>query len=240
MKKKYLTITLKTLIIISILLAIIIYCILNSIFINRYWLKGLCFFVPTIILIIIFACYSRNFFKIKATIFLVILTIMLSLIFSSFEFVKISIEDLTTEITDTGKYSKILKKERKKCMLMQFPDNIPTNVEEVKMFYRPQFLQAGMKLELKIKIRQEEINNYIKKYMNDCKQIIHVSDSNLQQLNNIGIFAVGEETLEKPGNFDIYIIENKPYKPNEWNHGYVNFIAVNYEEREILFQSEKW
>ena len=76
--------------------------------------------------------------------------------------------------------------------------------------------------------------------MNDCKQIIHVSDSNLQQLNNIGIFAVGEETLEKPGNFDIYIIENKPYKPNEWNHGYVNFIAVNYEEREILFQSEKW
>lgn len=97
-------------------------------------------------------------------------------------------------------------------------------------------------MELLLELNENEVNSYIEIYENNCKQIINVREWNSNELNNVGIITVGIDVFnyEIKEDFIIYLLDSKPYEENNWNHGYVIFIAVNNEKNKILFQSEVW
>lgn len=152
------------------------------------------------------------------------------------------INDLMTEVTDINEYERILKLEEYNEMLYQFPSELPESYISVKYFYRPQFLQGSMRMELLLELNENEVNSYIEIYENNCKQIINVKEWSSNELNNIGIITVGIDVFndEIKEDFIIYLLDSKPYEENNWNHGYAIFIAVNNEKNKILFQSEVW
>lgn len=45
---------------------------------------------------------------------------------------------------------------------------------------------------------------------------------------------------ELPEDFTIYLIEGKPYKQNNWNHGKISLIAISTQRNEIIFHAEDW
>jgi hypothetical protein len=50
--------------------------------------------------------------------------------------------------------------------------------------------------------------------------------------------AVGYDEL--PDDFEILILDNKPYKPKNWNHGYSYGLALSRVSNEILFYQSVW
>ena len=38
----------------------------------------------------------------------------------------------------------------------------------------------------------------------------------------------------------IYLIEGKPYKQNNWNHGKISLIAISTQRNELIFYAEDW
>lgn len=41
-------------------------------------------------------------------------------------------------------------------------------------------------------------------------------------------------------NFMIYLLESEPYNNNDWNHGYVSYIARNERIEELLIVTQVW
>lgn len=238
---KIIKIFLYVLIIASTLIFTILYYNLAFKCINRYFFKGLIFFIPILFFIILTYLFSKEKINKNVTILLTIIIILISIFGGTIILTKIMVEDLTSEVIDIGEYERILSLENYEKILYQFPKKIPSNVQNARYFYRPQFLQGGMRMELTLEIDENMINSYINKYK--YKKIINLQDSNsYNQLKDIGIFDLGNNTYEniKNENATVYIIDSKPYKDNDWNHGYAIFIAVNNQKNKILFQSELW
>jgi len=241
--KKTEKIIINTLLILSILIFLFLYYNLTFKCVNRYWFEGLIFGIPSLILLAIAYLFYQKEISGKVAISFSIIILIASIIVLSIAFMVIVITDLTSEVTDIKEYKRILNLEVYDEMLYQFPKEVPKNAENVKFFYRPQFLQGGMQMELKMTLDEQIINSYIVNFKDKCKQIINIDNKEvLWDLDNVGIFTLGdhvvEERIEK--GFTIYLLESEPYKTNNWNHGYVIFIAVNDAKTEILFQSEVW
>ena len=157
-------------------------------------------------------------------------------------FIGLMIKDLTSEVTNVNEYKRMLSLESYEKALYQFPKEIPKEASNVQFFYRPQFLQGGMQMELKMTVDEETINSYINKYEESCERIMNTNEYESWEFSNVGIYNIGghvnNENHEE--DFTVYLIESKPYKEDNWNHGYVIFIAVNNAKNEIIFQSEVW
>ena len=56
------------------------------------------------------------------------------------------------------------------------------------------------------------------------------------------IFVIFEykEGKEFFTNSEIYLFDSKPYKPNNWNHGYVYYMAKNERLKKLLLVTEVW
>lgn len=116
----------------------------------------------------------------------------------------------------------------------------------MKFFYSPQFLQGGFNLELMLPMEVEEIDEYIKKYKDNVEEIIKVGEENIGQLGGYGIskpryifddYIQWDNFLKES---EIYLLDNKPYKIDDWNHGYVVYMAKNETLKKLLLVSQIW
>lgn len=130
----------------------------------------------------------------------------------------------------------------------QFPDKIPQDLiknNKVKFLYRPQFLQGGFCFELLLEMENDDINEYIKKHETEVKEIVEVDEKNIDSLyGKYGIHTPSFLEYEEGKDFflgsQIYILGYESYKPNDWNHGYVYYIAKNDKEKKLLLVTEIW
>ena len=146
------------------------------------------------------------------------------------------------------KYKHICKIAGYEKIRFQFPDEISQDLiqnNKVKFYYRPQFLQGGFCFELLLEMENEEIDDYIEKYKEQVKDIIEVNEANSNDLYgkygiDLPVIFEFEEGKEFFDGSKIYLLGSKPYKPNNWNHGYVYYMAKNEKLKKILLVTEVW
>ena len=181
------------LLILSFIFFLAIYSYLTIMTIHRYYLLGLLFIVPFLIIGIIEFLYFRNIIKQKITNYLLIITIISSLILEFTGLVFITINDLLSEVTDIDEYDRIMLLEKNTSFINHFPEIIPSSAKNINFYYRPQSFQGGMEFQLHMSLPKGKIENYIKKYSNNCIKILDTN--NIDSLNNFGIFNVGNYIL---------------------------------------------
>ena len=96
-----------------------------------------------------------------------------------------------------------------------------------------------------MELNENEISDYIKPYKNNTKIVMNMKECNEEDLKQYviyepyGIFK--EDEYEKfIENAIFYIFESKPYKPDNWNHGVLQYMAENDELNQLLIVTEIW
>lgn len=150
--------------------------------------------------------------------------------------------EVTTVTTDISKYERVLKLSGypNNQLIQCFPDRIPVNAKNTLFRYNPAFMQGGENFDLKFETNSASIDTYNDDFSKRAKWTGKFSDCKTE--NNgimLGSFGmIGYTSL--PDDFVIYIFDSKPYKPSDWNHGYISVAAVSKERNEIIFHSEHW
>ena len=211
----------------------------------------ICTLILAIPLILIdFMCFLTKKEKIKVrkgkiiSIILIIFYLMLNFYVLLFVMVKEGISHEENPL----KYNHICNIAEYENIRFHFPKEIPKELIEngkVKFYYRPQFIQCGFCFELLLEMENDEIDKYIEKYKKQVKEIIEV-----KEINNVGLYD--DYGIDTPVIFDykegedffvnstIYLLGSKSYKPNDWNHGYVYYMAKNEKLNKLLLVTEVW
>lgn len=213
-------------------------------------------FVPGTILGVIWFVWSR--WKLNEKVLIGLNTIFIPVFFllligNSF---MLAFREVTTSITDVSKYNKVLKtyKYPDNKEINHFPTIIPKNAKSVAFFETLPFLQGGNELHLAFQLPGEEIESLDKgEYNRKSKYIISDEDDKL--LEGYGIdwserdiyipLVVSREIgLEyeqsKAKDYKIFIIDNKPYKEKDWNHGYSYGLVINKDTKRVVYWYERW
>ncbi|MGH4122213.1 MAG: hypothetical protein ACREV6_04660 [Clostridium sp.] len=228
--------------IISFVLFIVVYLFGTMTSIEPYYFEGLIFAVP-------FVCFGITTFftvteKLKIVASSVITGILIFVLGFAmlFALVFMSIGLATTVTTDIGKYEKVLKLTDypNNPLTKYFPDKIPGNTKSIVFSYNPAFLQGGENFDLKFETDSDSIKNYIDEFSHKAKWIGKSSDSEAEK-NGVfsGAFNIFGYT-DLPEDFTIYLIDSKPYHPNDWNHGELSLAAISKQRNEIIFLAEDW
>ena len=218
----------------------VIYYNLTMFTIQRYFLIGLLFIIPFIVIGIIYLLYFKSIINQKLATWFLVISIILSIILGFKGLVFISVTDLLSEVTDIKEYDRMLAFEKYTGYVDHFPEIIPFRASNIKFYYRPQVLQGGMEFQLKMFLPKENIEFYRNKYSNNCIKILDTND--IKSLNEFGIFTVGNYVSDKSilPDYTLYLIKNRQDMYNSWNHGAVAFIAISNNNNYLLFQTEIW
>ena len=218
--------------------------------INSHLIASAILFVPIGLIILICILCKKEELKAKVGIVLSIILLIFFGILNIMVFAFIIVEEGTSYEDNPYRYNHIYKISGYKSFTYQFPDKMPKEwlyKNNVKFFYRPQFLQGGFQFELLIPMEIEEMDNYITKYNDKVKEVIKVTDDNIYDLDkNYGIskpfnvFDDYDKCAEYLVGSEIYLLDSKPYKTNNWNHGYVVYMAKNERLKQLLLVSEVW
>lgn len=228
--------------IISFVLFLGVYWFITVRSIEPYYFKGLIFAVPFVSFGIITFFTVKEKLKIGAS---SVITVILSFLLgfgSLFAFIFLAFDAATTVTKDIGKYERVLnlKGYPKNSLIKYFPDKIPDNVKNVVFRYNPAFLQGGENFGLKFEEDLASIKSYIDEFSQKAKWVGKASDSEAEKN---GISSGKFNTLgymKLPDDFTIYLIDSKPYEPNNWNHGKLTLIAISEQKSEIIFLAENW
>lgn len=216
--------------------------------INTHIISSLILAIPIILILLIYIMTKKEKFKniIGLGLFIVLIVMFLALNFLTFIFV--IIKEGTSYENNPLKYNHICSIAGYKNLTYQFPDKIPKELlqrNKVKFYYTPQFLQGGFNLELLLETENNEIDDYIGKYKTEVKEIIEVNAENIDDLySNYGIYNPKIIDYEDKEKFfigsKIYLLESKSYKADDWNHGYVAYMAKNEKMKTLLLVTEVW
>ena len=222
---------------------------LNFCTINTHIISSLILIIPIILIVLMYILTKKEKIKVRKgkiiSIFLIILFLVLNFLIVVFVIVK----EGTSSEDDPLKYEHISSIAGYKSLTYQFPDKISQELIEsnkVKFYYTPQFLQGGFCFELLLEMDNKKIDSYIDKYRSQIREIIEVTEDNIEKLDNDygihgqhGIFKYQERENFFMG-CNVYLLESKPYKPNDWNHGYVAYMAKNETLQQLLLVTEVW
>lgn len=226
----------------SFVLFLVTYWLVTAKSIEPYYLEGLVFALP-------FVCFGIITFltvidKLKiGTSYIITYILIIVLGFASVcTFGYIVLDAAVTQTTDIGKYERVLRLTGypDNTLIKCFPDKIPSNAKNIVFNYNPAFLQGGENFDLKFETDSDSIKNYIDKFSKQAKWTGKSSDSEAEK-NSLFLSAfdtVGYKNL--PEDFTIYLIDSKPYYPDDWNHGEVSAVAISEERNEIIFIAEDW
>lgn len=215
--------------------------------IHVHLIETIVLFIPIVLILLIGVIKTK--FKIRTLIVVIdiIIFIVIFLIINFFTLVSVVLEEGISSEKDPNRYNYIYNIAGYKNYTYQFPSEISNDIScdnKTKFYYSPQFIQGGFNLELLMPMSKNDMKKYISKYEDKVKKKIEIK-------NDDGEY--GEYGIVKPYNlleydesrefFDecnIYILESESYKPNNWNHGYVAYIAENEKLEELLLVTQVW
>jgi hypothetical protein len=216
--------------------------------INTHIISSLILVIPIILIILIYIISKKEKIKSKVGVGISIALIILFLFLNTFTFIFVIVKEGTSYEDNPLKYNHIRSIAGYKNVTYQFPDKIPQELlqkNKVEFYYTPQFLQGGFNFELLLEMENNEIDDYIGKYETYVKKIIEVNTENIDKLySEYGIYKPELIDYEDKEEFftdsKIYLLESKSYKPNNWNHGYVAYMAKNENMKKLLLVTEVW
>lgn len=216
--------------------------------INTHVISTLILVIPIILIILMYFMTKKEKIKISSGRLISIILIVLFLILNFFIFIFVIVEEGTAYEDNPSRYKHILNIAGYESIRYQFPDEIPQELiqrNKVKFYYRPQFLQGGFCFELLLEMENDEIDEYIGKYKEQVEEIVEVNETNSDYLyNEYGIYTPVIFNYDEEKEFfmgsEIYLLGSKPYKPDNWNHGYVYYMAKNEILKKLLLVTEVW
>lgn len=227
--------------------------IIFNIFLSRYmhWLNLAVFSLPMVFFLLIAWLRITNKMRKRVSAILLVFFTLVFVVVMFFNLIFMMVLEATSETKDVGEYGKImfLYNQPKNKSLAHFPKELPKTASEIRFFEQPQFLQGGSSIFLRYKTSVEELNLLSQKYSKTAKVVLKSGEydwdsyKNNGQNKDISLPGVFDEAIgysELPGDFDIIVIDSKPYQTNNWNHGYTYGLAISKQKQEVLFWSEEW
>lgn len=224
------------------------FCQLNFCTINPHLLKSIILAIPIVFMILIIVLLKREKIKDMLGIIITIGLIAICIILNFFILVFVAVEEGTSYENNPLRYQHIYNIAGYNTYTYQFPNKIPNDIldnNNVKFFYCPQFLQSGFNLELLFEMDNSDIDEYISKFSSNIQKEIEINSENRYDLNSYGIYEPrflfsNNEYDEFLKEAKFYILESKPYKVNNWNHGIVQYMAKNELKKKLLLVTQVW
>lgn len=221
---------------------------LNFCTINTHIISSLILVTPLLIIMVMYILSKKEKIKANISLRISVALIIIFLMLNFFTFIFVIAKEGTSYENNPLRYNHIRSIAGYKNLTYQFPDKIPQELlqrNKVKFYYTPQFLQGGFNLELLLETENNEIDDYIDKYKTEVKEIIEVNAENIDDLySNYGIYNPKIIDYEDREEFfigsKIYLLESKSYKSDDWNHGYVAYMAKNEKMKKLLLVTEVW
>jgi len=231
-----------TMTIISFVLFIAVYLFVTMTSIEPYYFEGLIFGVPFVFFGTITFFTVRQKLKVTASSVITFILIFIFGVGMLFLFISISIDAAITVTTDVSKYERVLKLTNypNNTLIKNFPAKIPASTKNIVFSYNPALFQGGENFGLKFEAHSDSIKNYIEEFSKKAKWTGKASDTEAEKRGVYsGLFKSFGYT-ELPEDFIIYLIESKPYHPDDWNHGEISLAAISKQRNEIIFIAEDW
>ena len=216
--------------------------------INTHIIVSFILIIPIILIALMYFLTKNKKIKVRKGKIISIILIILFLIVNFYTLIIVMVKEGTSHEDNPLRYKHICNIAGYEKIRFQFPKEIPQDLiqnNKVAFYYRPQFLQGGFCFELLLEMDNDRIDEYMKKYKDQIKEIIETKGINSNVLyDKYGIhipvifeYKEGEEFFV---NSEIYLFDSKPYKPNNWNHGYAYYIAKNEKLNKLLLVTEVW
>ena len=216
--------------------------------INTHLICSLILIIPIILIALMYFLTKNEKIKVRKGKIISIILIILFLILNFYTLIFVMVKEGTSHEENPLRYKHICNIAGYDKIRFQFPKEIPQDLiqnNKVKFYYRPQFLQGGFCFELLLETDNDIIDEYIKKYKDQVKEIVETKGTNSDDLyDKYGIhIPVIFEYKEGKEFFDdskIYLFDSEPYKTNNWNHGYAYYMAKNEKLKKLLLVTEVW
>ena len=219
------------------------FCTINTHIINSFILL-----IPIILIILMYFLTKKEKINVRKGKIISIILVVLFLILNFHTLIFVMVKEGTSHEDNPLRYRHICNIAGYEKIRFQFPSEIPQELiqnNKVKFYYRPQFLQGGFCFELLLEMNNDKIDEYIEKYKEQVREIIEVKETNYDQLYDkygihIPVIFSYKDGKEFFINSEIYLFESKPYKSNNWNHGYAYYMARNEKLKKLLLVTEVW
>lgn len=161
-----------------------------------------------------------------------------------------SLDEALKTVTDPSRYSEIRAVFDHSSIIQHFPPQIPSDAQNVSLYYQPGFLQGGAIFQLRMtlppaklkQIESEFLKQGKRKYIPGGKNNSPISETTPQGMNvryEYQLYA-GEATSNKfPNNYKILVFEDTRGAPKyDWNHPDLYGVAIDISASEIVYWVE--
>ena len=171
-----------------------------------------------------------------------ILAVVLGLVLSSVLLVRTAIDAADPSTDDLEEYPSVLQslKASGSTDLSMFPAKIPETAEEVSFAYTSDM--GGTALYLKFQASADVIQAY---EQTAAKRAVWSgtpaqSDAKSQGVyaESLAVFDYGEDGL--PSDLIFYVMDQQPYREDDWNHGEISLVGISSDASEVLFAFQDW
>ncbi|MEH2408732.1 hypothetical protein [Nostoc sp.] len=151
-------------------------------------------------------------------------------------------------ITDTSRYKEIRNQLwSNNDQVKHFPNEIPTDAQDIHIAYYPEILPAGSFFQIRLKEPQKKIEKLLSQYRNSAKHKYKGGNTNdhINQPDGVPttfFYTSDSHTESFPATYEILVLnaEDKGRPGFKWNHGDSYGVAINSSASEIIYWSEKW
>ncbi|WP_312280473.1 hypothetical protein [Oscillibacter sp.] len=124
--------------------------------------------------------------------------------------------------------------------LALFPDEIPESAEE--MYFAYDSDMGGTSLCLKYQTDLDSVQAYQR---TAAQRAVWSGSPTQTDAKSMGVYAESLAIFDYaengfPSDFTVYVIYQKPYMENSWNHGEISLVGVSADSAEVLFVFEDW
>ncbi|WP_369282965.1 hypothetical protein [Oscillibacter sp. GMB15532] len=124
--------------------------------------------------------------------------------------------------------------------LALFPDEIPKSAEKVHFSYDSDM--GGTSLCLKYQTNLDSVQAY---QQAATQRAVWSGSPTQTDAKSMGVYAESLTVFDYaekgiPSDLTVYVIYQKPYKENNWNHGEISLVGISADSSELLFMFEDW
>ncbi len=131
--------------------------------------------------------------------------------------------------------------------IRHFPQTIPSDATDVHFYFRPDFLQGGTSLQLRLTLPREQIDQLYSQFKDQAIRQYFGGDANTHVNLPNGVpttffFTSGSETRSFPETYEILVLgaESRGDPDFTWNHGTTYGVAIDVSASVIVFWLEDW
>lgn len=157
-------------------------------------------------------------------------------------------------VKDISRYQEVIRGfEPNSPLIKHFPDNIPPEASNVRLFFLPGFMQGGTIFQLRMKVPPEKIKNLQSQFRKTAKwKYIPGGKDNSpkEETSPDGVTINFEYNFHTsdfgksspfPPSYEILVLEDTRGAPEyDWNHPELYGVAIDISASEIVYWAEDW